>query len=286
MNIFYIGSSGALSLIPFKRLLAGGFNIVAVGIYNPVRLDSKIIALENESLALAANQANIPVVDLSRPVTGIVKHCAGLSIDVTLMSCYAKRLPDEVIQLAGKGCYNMHPSLLPAYRGPEPVFWQMKYASDIGVSWHQVDSDFDAGDIVAQKKVFPDDGLTHAEISMQLAENGSMLMLEMLSDISTGCLHKVRQDSEHSSYYPYPDRSDFVIDTAYDAQQVYNFMCATQAFGYAYRYQCGRHLLYLTSAVDYDNNRTLDTVEVHADKLYIPCNGGVLIATYTDKIPA
>lgn len=284
MNILYIGSAGALSLIPFKKLLSTKYTVSAVGVANPVSFNKKIIALENESLALAANSFDIPVLDMSRPARDIVGQCELYSIDIILMSCYRKRLPDEIIDLAAPGCYNMHPSLLPRFRGPEPVFWQMKLASDMGVSWHQVVNDFDAGDVVAQKKVHPEDGAKYSEISLQLAETGAVLMLELLSDIIDGARTLTPQDAEMASYYPYPDKRDFVIDVNCSAQQVYNFMCATQAFAYPYLYQVGNRQFYLEQALDYDDNLTIDTVEVQGNRLYIPCNEGVLIATYTDKI--
>lgn len=170
MNIFYIGSSGALSLVPFKKLLSSNNTVAAVGVFNPVVLHSKVIALENESLALAANQHDILLVDLSQPLAKILEQCEKCSIDIILMSCYSKRLPGELINIADKGCFNMHPSLLPQYRGPEPIFWQMKEASEMGVSWHQVSHAFDAGDLVSQQKVFVNEGAAYAEINQQLAE--------------------------------------------------------------------------------------------------------------------
>ncbi len=74
MNILFIGSSGALSLVPFKSLLSSSHSISAVGVQNPIQFDNKIIALENESLALAANHSSIPVIDMSQPVDEIVKR--------------------------------------------------------------------------------------------------------------------------------------------------------------------------------------------------------------------
>lgn len=285
MNILYIGSSGVLSLIPFKKLLSSKVTVSAVGVAKPIAFDKKIIALENESLALAANASNIPVIDLSQPVHDVVEQCKKYSIDVILMSCYGERLPDEIINLAVKGCYNMHPSLLPRFRGPEPIFWQMKLASDMGVSWHQVVHDFDAGDIVAQQKVRLEEGENYSQISLQLAETGAELMLGLLSELIEGRQTLTPQDAAIASYYPYPEKRDFAIDLNASAQQAYNFLCATQAFAYLYLCQTGHRQFYLDKALDYDNNLTLEAAEVQGNRLYIPCNVGVLIATYTDKIP-
>ena len=284
MNILYIGSSGALSLIPFTQLLTSQHAIAAVGVFNPIVFDNKIIALENESMALSASQSNIPLIDLSQTIDAIVEQCKKISINVILMSCYGKRLPDELVKLASKGCFNMHPSLLPQYRGPEPIFWQMKDASDIGVSWHRVIHDLDAGDIVIQQKVVLDDGLDYAQINQTLAEKGAALMMTLLSELSTDGLVTTAQSPELVSYYPYPEASDFTIDTRWTAQHAYNFMRATQVFGYGYRCRIGSHQYLLDKAIDYDNNDRLSAAEVKANKLYIPCNDGVLITTYTAKL--
>lgn len=284
MNILYIGSSGALSLLPFKQLISSPYTIVAVGLNNPIVLHNKIIALENESLALAASQLDIPLIDLTQSQQAIRRQCMELSVDVILMSCYNKRLPDVLINLAEQGCFNMHPSLLPLYRGPAPVFWQMKEASQLAVSWHRVIHDFDAGDIVAQQKVSVEEGASYKEINHRLANTGADLMLRLLAQLSTDTIGGIKQDPALASYYPYPSEHDFVIDTRWTAQHAYNFMRATRDFGYPYRCQIGSHCYLLDEAVDYDNNDTLPKAQVKADRLYIPCNEGVLVARFTAKL--
>ena len=289
MNILYIGSSTALSLIPFKKLLSTGHSIVAVGVDNPLVFDHKIIALENESLALSAQQHAVPVIDFSQTEENLLNQLTCLNIDLILMSCYSRRLPETIINLAKAGCFNMHPSLLPQYRGPEPIFWQMKHASGMGVSWHLVTDELDAGDIVKQQKINLDEGLSFAEINRFLAEIGAELMLAMLADLSRQRqlktrLLKTRQDQALASYFPYPQKDDFTVDTSWSAQRAYNFMRATQAFGHVYHCQSGQHHFLLEQALDYDNNTTLTNVDVQANRLYIPFNEGVLIATYTGKL--
>ena len=284
MNIFYIGSSGVLSLAPFKYLNSSQHSIVAVGINNPVIFHHKIIAFEHESLALCATQQAIPVIDIAQPYQAIRQQCAALSVDVILMSCYNRRLSAELIEIAGTGCFNMHPSLLPHYRGPEPIFWQMKAAAQTGVSWHRVVHDLDAGDIVAQQKVFLEEGDSYSDINLKLADAGAKLLPSLLTSLSAGTLTEKKQSPESASYYPYPQAHDFVVDTSSSAQQAYNFMRATQAFGQPYRCQIGNHCYLLAEALDYDNNESLQEAEVKANRLYIPCKEGVLIATYAAKL--
>ena len=284
MNILYIGSSGALSLLPFKKLLSTSHTISAKGVYKPIEFKSKIIALENESLALAANQNDIPLIDLSLPIDQVINRCEQLSIDLIFMSCYSKRLPDELINLPALGCFNMHPSLLPKHRGSEPVFWQMQQSSDMGVSWHRVVNDFDAGDIVAQKKVHLTDGDSYAEINHCLANTGATLVPLLLEDIVAHRLVDTPQDSSLASYESYPTAQDFIVDTAWSAQHAYNFMRATETYGQPYMCHLGNARYLLDKAVDYDNNDSIQSVEVQGDRLYIPCNEGVLMATFTGTL--
>jgi len=284
MNILYIGSSGALSLIPFKKLLSSEYNVSAVGVFNPIRLNNKIIALENESLSLAANQRDIPIIDLSQPIDIIIQQCQKICIDVILMSCYSKRLPDEIINIPPLGCYNLHPSLLPAYRGPEPVFWQMKAGADMGVSWHRVTHDFDAGDIYKQKKVLLNEGDNYVEINQQLAKVGANLMLELLLDCTNGKHVVSEQNLEQASYYPYPQQKDFIVEVKGTAQQAYDFICSTKKFDLPFKCTVDGRTYSLIDALDYDNNGSLESVEIQGDRLYIPFMRGVLIARFTGKV--
>ncbi len=284
MNILYVGSSAALSLTPFYKLLSSDHKIAAVAVYKPIQFQTKIIALENEPLALAAAKADIPVIDLSLATAELIDQISALAIDVILMSCYSRRLPEAIIDLPIRGCFNMHPSLLPQYRGPEPIFWQMKFAGKTGVSWHEVVHEFDAGDLVLQKEIFLDDGLNYSEINRLLAETGAELMSKLLQEVALGSQAKLPQNADNASYFKYPVSSDFVIDDRQSARQIYNFMCATRAFSEPYLFLFENYRFYLDTALDYDNNQSLETVEIQGNRVYIPCNEGVLIASFTDKI--
>lgn len=285
MNILYIGSSGALSLIPFNNLLSSEYVISAVGVYQPIILKHEIIALENESLALSAKQNKLPILDLSQEVNDVIFQIKNLSIDIILMSCYAKRLPEAIMSSPKFGCFNMHPSLLPRYRGPEPIFWQMKNDADKGVSWHCVTNDFDAGDLVKTEKLYIDDGVDYYEITRSLAVKGSQLMFKLLDDVSKGQLSFFKQCHKKFSYQSYPVKSDFVVDTKWSAQHAYNFMKATEVFNQSYLCQIGVYRYLLDKAIGYDNNDSLQVAKVTGNLLDIPFSSGVLTTTFIDRLP-
>ncbi len=246
--------------------------------------ERQIIALENESLALAARLHDIPVIDLAMPLAQILEQCQRYDIDLILMSCYRERLPDALICFPGYGCFNMHPSLLPGYRGPEPIFWQLQQGADLGVSWHRVVPEFDAGDIAAQKRVYLDDALDYHEICQLLAEAGSDILVKLLQNILKKNIKYIKQDIEYKSYYSYPSQDDFILLPTCTAQQLYNFMHGTAIFSLPYLYQSGDSCFLLETAVDYDNNKQLSSAMIEGGNLHIPCKQGVFIATYTAKL--
>ena len=284
MNILFVGSAGPLSLLPFKALLASTHTLAAVGIYQPLLFKDNIIALENESLALAAQQSAVPVIDLSRPVASVLPQLRELQVDVLLMACYGRRLPKALFDFPAHGSYNLHPSLLPAYRGPEPVYWQLKHGAATGISWHRVSEAFDSGDIIAQKKVYLEDGLSYQQINAQLASAGSELMAGLLSELENGQLQGKNQNPDAASYFPYPQAEDFVLDVRGSARRACNFMCATQEFGQTFSCTIAGREYRLARAMDFDPNRVLECVEVQGECLFIPFKQGVLIATVAGKL--
>ena len=283
MNILYIGSSGPLSLLPFKRLLACGFHISAVGVWHPTVFPRKMLALENETLAQAAFQRDIPLVDMSKPVDELVESCSSLAINLILISCYARRLPDQLIKLPAIGCFNMHPSLLPGFRGPEPVFWQMRENARLGVSWHQVVTAFDAGDLLAQQPVELEDGLSYAQINLTLAKQGAELLTEMLQQLSRNTPRRQPQDPKLAHYQTKPQPQDFRLDCTWSVRHAFNFMRATHTFAKPYAYLApspGPQEFLLHEAIGFEICNPPRTVKRENDLLHLPFKDGILMTTY------
>jgi methionyl-tRNA formyltransferase len=74
--------------------------------------------------------------------------------DLLLCTAFPWRMPAEALAVPRFGCVNGHPSLLPRYRGPTPVAWAIRNGeSEIGLTYHLMDEQFDTGAILAQKAV-------------------------------------------------------------------------------------------------------------------------------------
>lgn len=82
---------------------------------------------------------------------GLIKHYA---IDFLLVACWPYLIDNILIDSARKGALNMHPSLLPEFRGPDPIEQQLNCGhSSFGVSLHLLNQHFDQGDIIAQAEL-------------------------------------------------------------------------------------------------------------------------------------
>ena len=147
----YIGSSGALSLLPLRYLLEADHALCAVGVdanqdsfLRDTRLS--IIAAQNENVEMLARMAGVPLINLNTPLAACVRAIREAAPEVILVSCFGRRLPQAILEIPSHGCFNFHPSKLPAYRGPVPGFWQFRDGvREFGVSLHRMTEQFDAG---------------------------------------------------------------------------------------------------------------------------------------------
>ncbi len=239
MRIFLIGSAGPLSVQPLRYLIRSSHNVCGVGVDGGNNTESQqpretLIMQEAGSLASEAMTDGLPVTDLARPLMDVIAEVQSLCPDIVLVSCYARRLGEEWLDIAPMGAINIHPSLLPAFRGPLPVFWQFRSGADsFGLSLHRMTSELDAGPVLARKSVSMPDGISMPQANMRLAEAMPELIeagLAMMENRQAG----IPQDPAQASYQSFPAASDYTVSTQWSARRIYNFMRATAYQGQVY----------------------------------------------------
>lgn len=218
-SIVYIGSAGVLSEWPLLRLLQAGQAIRAVAILEdtinqlqskPRRIASLVqgeqrLPLQQPSLLELAADYEIPILTLTSPLDRCVESIASLKPDLILMSCFPKRLPEAIFNLPRFGGFNLHPSLLPKYRGPSPIHWQCQHkVRRTGISWHQVSQDFDQGDIAIQRELSLPRPMAKHELAATLAKLGADAALDLIRQIELGTLELQPQQESVASYYGFP----------------------------------------------------------------------------------
>jgi len=150
--------------------------------------------------------------------------------DIGLVVCFPERLGCATWTIPALGCFNLHPSLLPAYRGPDPLFWQFYYGERAGgVTLHCVSKELDAGPIVLQQPVPFTAGLTRQAAQRLVAEAGAVGFANLLSQLEVGSFRSVSQDESAASYFPTPRRKHLAITTGWSAERAYRFIRGVSA---------------------------------------------------------
>jgi methionyl-tRNA formyltransferase len=205
MNIVFFGMPGDFSALILWSLLAAERRIMAIVLpaaptpgaaVEQLNVSSKIAASVEIEGALArpnvlqlAAQHAIPVYALRRPLAA--EACALLdeyAPDAVVVACFPWLIPPALLTIPRHGFWNVHPSLLPAHRGPDPLLAALRSGSDFGVSIHQMDENFDTGPLAAQAAFDVDDNTTLQRLQLQAAQLGGELLNDTLDRLASGTL--------------------------------------------------------------------------------------------------
>ena len=196
-----------------------------------------------------ALQAGIPAFecgDAGRP--DVIDLLANMELDVACVACWPRIIPPRALGIPRQGFLNVHPSLLPAYRGPQPLFWQFRAGENCtGVTVHWMDAGMDTGDIAAQRTVSFADGIRVSEAEALCASAGGDLLAETLDALARG--KAKRKPQLEGSYFPAPASDDSSLDTNWPVRRAYNFMRATAAYGVPFRVDVGGRVYWLRDAL-------------------------------------
>lgn len=302
VRVLFFGMTGMLSRIPLAILLNGGVCVCGVAVpasvlppyilpkhgrphpLTPASKQPQVAHLLTPSphhpgiLELAA-QHQLPVYPIGRlkePET--LAGITAVAPDLICVSCFNQIFPPALLALPRLGCLNVHPSRLPYFRGPSPLFWTFHEGqNETAVTVHFMDAGIDTGDIALQASITLPDGVSGAQAEQVAAERGGRLLLEAIRLLADGRLPRHPQ-SEPGSYYPVPTADDFRLHGHWSARRAFNFMRGTAEWARPYAIAVAGHELVLRTAVSYDPTQTLpEPVMWHGRTVAIQFNPGVLV---------
>ena len=285
MKIFYIGSRGALSMQPLQYLLQSEHQVCGVAVATPAAVSAGDVRLpvsidDQDSIETLARDADLPVIYPGLSMEESLAAISQLAPDLILVSCYGKKLPQVLLDLPLHGSFNFHPSRLPAYRGPVPLFWQFRDGVDeFGVSLHVMTAQFDAGPVVAQNVFTLPDGISQTKVEGLIAQAYVGLLPDFLAALVGNSLVAIAQNTSLMSYQGYPEADDFRVDRQWSARRIYNFICASQHWGRVYPCRVEQQDLLLTSVLGFSEEELPDeNCVIDGDTVELACHPGVLLA--------
>lgn len=145
---------------------------------------------------------------------------AGERFDLFALASYGRILPQSLLDLPRLGALNVHPSLLPKYRGATPIQSALRNGdAETGVSIMLMDAGMDTGDIVLQERVPIEPGERYGELHDRLAMIGADLLGQALDLAARGALPRRAQEGEASTTRPI-GKDDLAIDWSWEARRI------------------------------------------------------------------
>lgn len=193
-----------------QALIDNGYDVKAV-VSNFTRATSrKARKLEVQEVAEAHN---IPVL-LPQRLRDIKEKLAAYGAEAAVLVAYGKMVPQDIIDIFPKGIINIHPSLLPQYRGSTPIESAiLDGAPETGVSLMKLVKEMDAGPVWAQEKVTLRGNETKQALTETLLEKGKNMLIQHLPSILEGTLQAKLQNDLAATYTRLLTKADGVLDT-------------------------------------------------------------------------
>jgi methionyl-tRNA formyltransferase len=134
-------------------------------------------------------------------------------------------LKKAVLELPPLGCINIHPSLLPAYRGPAPMQRAIMNGDTMtGVTTMYLSPEMDAGDLILQEPVAVESGATSGDLSARLAGLGAEMLRTTLDLVERGAAPRLVQNQSQATYAPALTPDEERIDWSRDAVSLCNLI--------------------------------------------------------------
>jgi methionyl-tRNA formyltransferase len=174
------------------RAFAGALDCVLV-VTQPDRPAGRGYRLRATPVKIAATELGIPTIEPER-IRDALPTFAGLAADLYAVASYGKIVPQAVLDLPRLGALNVHPSLLPCYRGATPLQSQLRDGiATGGVSIIAMDAGMDTGDVVLQEARTLGALETYGELHDRFAELGAEMLGRATAQALAGTLARTPQ---------------------------------------------------------------------------------------------
>jgi methionyl-tRNA formyltransferase len=189
---------------------------------------------QREALESLCSAAGVPLLvqprrdDAEHP--SFVRSLDALAPDLVLVDSYSMLLAPDVLSVARREALNVHGALLPQYRGANPTQWALlNDERQTGVTIHVMSEEFDAGDIVAERRVPIRFGDTWLDIHGRIAEATEALLAEQLPGVLAGAYERRPQDPALARRFRRRTPEDGWIDWDASVLAIYNLVRALVA---------------------------------------------------------
>jgi methionyl-tRNA formyltransferase len=199
---------------------------------------------------LLAQKFGLPVLQpLQVKDEGFLKTIYSLNPDMVVVAAFGQILPKAIIDFPKFWCLNIHPSLLPKYRGAAPLNWNIiRGETKTGVTIMSMDEGMDSGDILTREETPLGAAETYGELHDRLAKLGARLLIKTIEQVVAGTAHRQIQDPSCATFAPRLTKETGKInwhDSVFNIVNLIRGLCPSPA---AYTFMEGQALKIFTAA--------------------------------------
>lgn len=276
----FMGTPSFASII-LRGILDSGWNVVAL-VCQPDRPRGRGRKVQPPPAKLEAAARSIPVLQPEQMRDPpFIKCLQALEPDWILVAAFGRILPPEILRLPHLGCYNVHASLLPAYRGAAPIPWAiLNGETSTGITLFRMDEGLDTGDILAAAPLAIGPDETAGELAERLARLAVEILPGAMEQVLNGTASLVPQDHSRATFAPPLSKKDGEIRWTLSAEEIRNRVRGFDPWPGAYTFwRGGRLRLWNAAAVpEAEAGREPgEVVGVSGEGLHVATGQGILV---------
>lgn len=281
MRLIFAGTP-QFAVPTLEKLLAAKHEVELV-LTNPDEPSGRSYEVRPPPVKVAAEKAGLRIYQpakLKDPDTRI--FLSGFQPDAMVVVAYGHIIPQWMIDLPRLGCFNLHASLLPKYRGAAPIAWAIISGETVtGVTTMKIDAGLDTGDILLQRELVIRRDETTETLAARLSELGAGLMAETLEKLGRGEITPRPQDHSRATLAPILKKEDGRLDWRMNASEIERRVRGFQPWPGAYTSFRGKNLRLwsaapwtATAAAGPGLTAEPGTLSAEGDLLGVACGGG------------
>ena len=207
--IIFFGTED-FSAVSLQKLIDEGFEIAGI-ITKPDSRKGRGQKLQTPKVKQIGEKFNIPVLQPQK-ISEITDFVKKFEKPAGVLVSFGRIIPQEIIDLFTPAIVNVHPSLLPKYRGPSPIESAILNGDEkTGVSLMKLSKEMDAGDVYSQEEIELSKTETASDLYKTCGEIGAEMLVRDLPKIISGEIKGQKQDDSQAEYCQLLKKSDALL---------------------------------------------------------------------------
>jgi len=233
-----------------KQLVESGWKPILV-ITQPDKAGGRGLKLKESIVKALAKKSNISYLQPTKlKDPDFIQKLKSYQPDLCVLAAYGKIIPKEILAIPPKGFLNVHPSLLPRWRGASPIQAAILNGDkETGVTIILMDEEMDHGPILESRKWKIENRITYKELEEKLVEEASKLLIEILPKWLNGEIKPTVQDHSKATFCPMIKKEDGRIDFNEPAEKIERKIRAFQDWPAAFFETNGKRIKILEADV-------------------------------------